>query len=153
MSPVPSPTAGLVHPERGWPVRSCMRPGAKGTRRLLRVYGAQLLCVRYRYDEYGRRRLTTVELRVDEQPWTPKASATVHVEIRYAEARLRELVKKSGATWDRARQLWRMRRSAAIKLGIAHRIRPEEVRSPDMPAPKAISSSPRTAKELKRRDP
>ncbi|MDL2716822.1 MAG: hypothetical protein PT977_03625 [Acidobacteriota bacterium] len=109
--------------------------------------------MRYRYDEHARRRITTVELRVDEQPWTPKASATVHVEIRYAEARLRELAKKGGATWDRARQLWRMRRSAAIKLGIAHRIRPEEVRSPDIPATKAISSPIRTTKELKRRNP
>lgn len=124
-----SPTAGRIRPEREWPVGSCMRPGAKGTRRLLHVYGPQLLCVRYRYDEHGRRRMTTVELRVDEQPWTPKALATVHVEIRYAEARLQELVKKTGATWDRARQLWRMRRSAAIKLGLGHRIR-QEVRSP-----------------------
>ena len=73
--------------------------------------------------------MTTVELRVDEQPWTPKAFAIVHVEIRYAESRLQELVKKTGATWDRARQLWRMRRSAAIKLGLGHRIRQEEVRS------------------------
>ena len=125
-----SPPAGRIRPERDWPVGSCMRPGAKGTRRLLRVYGAQLLCVRYRYDERGRRRMTTVELRVDEQPWTPKKFAIVHVEIRFAEARLRELVKKTGATWDRARQLWRMRRSAAIKLGLGHRIRQEEVQSP-----------------------
>jgi hypothetical protein len=129
VSPVPSPTAGRVRPQREWPVGSCMRPGAKGTRRLLRVYGAQLLCVRYRYDERGRRRITTVELKVDEQPCRPKALALVHVEIRYAEARLQELVKKTGATWDRARGLWRMRRSAAIKLGLGHRIRQDEVRS------------------------
>jgi hypothetical protein len=107
-----------------------MRPGAKGTRRLLRVYGAQLLCVRYRYDEHGRRRMTTVELSVDERPWIPKPFATVHVEIRYAETRLQELVRKNGATWDRARRLWRMRRGAALKLGLGHRIRQEEVRSP-----------------------
>lgn len=112
-----------------------MRPGAKGTRRLLRIYGAQLLCVRYRYDEVRRSRLTTVELRVDERPWAPKPPATVHVEIRYAEERLRERVKKAGAIWDRARQLWCMRRSAAIRLGLAPRIRPAEVRSPARPRP------------------
>ena len=153
----PAPTAARVRPRREWPVGSCMRPGAKGTQRLLRVYGAQLLCVRYRYDERSRRRITTVELRVDEKPWTPKPQPTVHVEIRFSEARLQELARKKGATWDRARQLWRMRRSAAIKLGLGHRVRLEATRShPDSgttAAPKAISSSTTPGTDPRRRTP
>jgi hypothetical protein len=45
-----------------------MAPGAKGTRKLFRDYGARLVCVRYRYDEVRRKRLKTVEIVVEEVP-------------------------------------------------------------------------------------
>jgi hypothetical protein len=45
--------------------------GQKGTRQLVKGYGDQLLCVRYRYDKARQKRLKTVELIVDEQDWVP----------------------------------------------------------------------------------
>ncbi len=53
--------------------RVTLPPGRNGTKKLLRQYGDRLLRVRYRYDSVTRRRLTTVELIVDEVPWEPAA--------------------------------------------------------------------------------
>lgn len=43
-------------------------PGAPGTKRFKKKYGRRLVCVRYRKDPENERRLTTVEIVVDERP-------------------------------------------------------------------------------------
>jgi hypothetical protein len=48
-------------------VRTTLAPGQNGTKRLLRQYGDQLVCVRYRYDKLRGKRLKTIELIIDEQ--------------------------------------------------------------------------------------
>ncbi len=48
-----------------------LRPGARGTIRLVRKYGKKLICVRYRYDGDTQKRVKTVELVIDEKPWIP----------------------------------------------------------------------------------
>ncbi len=52
-------------------VRTTLRPGQKGTRELLKSYGHQLVCVRYRYDRERGKRYKTVELIIDVQDWLP----------------------------------------------------------------------------------
>jgi len=42
-----------------------LKPGQKGTKRLLDIYGDSLVCVRYRYDTATRMRFKTVELIVE----------------------------------------------------------------------------------------
>ena len=49
-----------------------LRPGARGTIRLVQQYGERLVCVRYRYNQETRRRIKTVELIIDERAWRPK---------------------------------------------------------------------------------
>ncbi|MFK7848438.1 MAG: hypothetical protein AB8G77_24325 [Rhodothermales bacterium] len=49
-----------------------LRPGARGTIRLVRQYGEKLICVRYRYNPESNRRIKTVELIIDERPWAPR---------------------------------------------------------------------------------
>ncbi len=51
--------------------RLILKPGQKGTGRLVNIYGDRLICVRYRYDEKRRKRLKTVELLVEETDWNP----------------------------------------------------------------------------------
>lgn len=51
--------------------RVTLIPGRNGTKKLLRQYGDRLLRVRYRYDSTTGRRQKTVELLVEEVPWTP----------------------------------------------------------------------------------
>src|SRR5665647_1811719 len=48
-----------------------LKPGQKGTRRLVEQFGDKLLCVRYRYDEIRQVRMKTVEIIVDERPINP----------------------------------------------------------------------------------
>jgi hypothetical protein len=45
-----------------------LKPGQRGTLRLVEKYGKALLCVRYRYDEARGVKLKTVEIIVDEKP-------------------------------------------------------------------------------------
>ena len=126
--------------------RTTRRPGQKGTKRLLQRFGDRLLFVRYRYDPAGLRRVTTVELIVDEQPWTPKPNAAPDVALKVApdtatppprppdpaelvalrieihEPRLRAKVKAAGGKWDAARRVWILPLRRARVLGLQDRI-------------------------------
>jgi hypothetical protein len=85
-----------------------LAPGTPGTRRLLERYGASLVCVRYREVETAdgaRRRLTTVELVVDERL---AKSGEAWLRIAYDETELRRTVMQAGGTWDTERRLWRV---------------------------------------------
>lgn len=46
-------------------------PGQKGAKKLLDQYGAQLLGVRYRYDQEKRKRFNTIELVIEGASWLP----------------------------------------------------------------------------------
>ncbi len=52
--------------------RLSLKPGQKGTKKLVVKYGDQLVAVRYRYDVARQRRYKTVELIVEESPWLPR---------------------------------------------------------------------------------
>jgi hypothetical protein len=56
------------------PIRLRLRPGQNGTKKLVEKYGDRLVAVRYRYDEYTRTGLKTVELVEQSQPWSPSQS-------------------------------------------------------------------------------
>jgi len=102
-----------------------LKPGQRGTRKLLAEHGKRLVCVRYRYDERLKRRWKTVELIVSEAVWVPKAprpGTKVSVRIRYGEAALRGKIKEAGGKWKGKSQVWRMRYDKAIELGLRERI-------------------------------
>lgn len=96
--------------------------GAAGTRRLLSRFGAALVCVRYRQDDSGNRRYTTVELVVDERPGNP---ASAQVRIGYQETALRQQVMAAGGTWDAQGKLWNLPKSAIRRLGLQDRVVPK----------------------------
>ena len=103
--------------------RSTMRPGQKGTKKLVARFGSRLLFVRYRYDPNLKKRFTTVELIVAETDGTPPASPMVRVRVEYWEAALRRDVKAAGAKWDQAEKLWLLPLDRVRKLGLEGRIR------------------------------
>ncbi len=120
------PNGKIIEPSPALNARVSKRltPGQNGTKRLQTVYGATLVCVRYRQDE--RKRYTTVEIVVDEHPLLPRGPRLedfIAVAIGYQERELRAQAKKSGARWDADRRLWIMTRSLAKHLGIQDRIR------------------------------
>ena len=112
-------------------IKTTLQPGQKGTRALVRKYGDQLVCVRYRYDSGRRKRYKTVELIVDEQDWIPgvrfAADQRVMVKVGYGEGELREAVKKAGGFWNPDKKAWILSFSEAMALGLEHRIVDESI--------------------------
>ncbi|MFP5349237.1 MAG: hypothetical protein ACLGHO_05290 [Gammaproteobacteria bacterium] len=125
-------------------VLSIRRPGQRGTRKLVALYGERLVCVRYRYDAASGTRCKTVELIVDQAPWTPLPSHPralkpkietdgiddlegttpqhVGVKVFFREHALRDRVKAAGGLWSQAEKLWRLPYRTAVSLGLEHRI-------------------------------
>lgn len=107
--------------------RSTLRPGQKGTRKLVARFGDRLLYVRYRYDAKLPKRFTTVELIVDEADWSPAernrpekstSSVPVGIGLELWESGLQRRVKAAGGTWDRQRRVWLLPREQVTILGL-----------------------------------
>lgn len=107
-------------------VRAQMAPGAKGTRKLLGTYGERLVCVRYRYDEASRTRLKTVEIVIEEVPWTPRQRHLVLLRVNNWETALHVRLKRAGGRWTGNGPFWRVRFDRAVKLGLTARIQLDE---------------------------
>ena len=108
-------------------VRSTIRPGQRGAKKLQTHYGDRLVCVRYRYDEQRQRRFKTVELIVEEVEWsapTPplKNKDVVAIAITSAETALKQEVKHRGGRWNPQRRLWEVRYEHVRALGLQDRI-------------------------------
>lgn len=91
--------------------RAVLRPGQRGTKRLAERYGADLLCVRFRYDAESRQRLKTVELIVERTDWDPPrpryaGETLVPLRIAFDDSEHRSLVKAAGGRWDPEKKLW-----------------------------------------------
>ena len=99
-----------------------LTPPQAGTVKLLRRYGNALVCVRYREDPARARRLTTVELVVEEWPQLRRADPTVRVRLAYGEDSLRRRALAFGAQWDPADRVWTMPRSVARLLKLTRRL-------------------------------
>lgn len=88
-----------------------LKPGQKGTKKLVTKYGEQLYCVRYRYDATTGVRIKTVELIVEKILWTApirrfKDDALVPVRIGYEDTELREQAKAARGRWDPNERVW-----------------------------------------------
>ena len=107
--------------------RLTLKPGRSGTRDLVEQYGSKLVCVRYRYDDELGIRYKTVELIVDEKPWTPptshyKPTDLVHVRLEPHESRLRDALKLLGGRYQRDTDTWLIAYAATTALRITDRI-------------------------------
>jgi hypothetical protein len=107
--------------------RRTLAPGQQGTKKLLRQYGAQLVCVRYRYDAERRLRFTTVELIIEQSPWSPAPAkiadgTLVGVRVGVREVALQRRVKETGGKWNPVARVWEMPYSQAMALGLEDRI-------------------------------
>ena len=87
-----------------------LKPGQKGTKKLVEKYGSALVYVRYRYDEVLGIRQTTVELVETEGPWRPRKRRRdgdlVAVAVGFAEKEIRSRLKLAGGKWDAERKVW-----------------------------------------------
>jgi hypothetical protein len=89
-----------------------LKPGQKGTHRLVARFGAALVCVRYRYDELTGDNLTTAEIIVDRRPGNRnlrfRDTDLVAVAVPFTEKALREKLKAAGGRWDPEEKVWRV---------------------------------------------
>ena len=104
-----------------------VQPEHRGAKKFLAQYGDRLVCVRYRSDEQRRKRLKTIELIVEEWPWTPPPprrteDSVVSVKVVFSERVLRQQVKEAGGIWNPDQQAWELRYDRAIALGLRERI-------------------------------
>ena len=104
-----------------------MKPGQPGTKQLLEQYGAQLVCVRYRYDATSRKRIKTIEIVVAESDWLPPAQRfakdeIVWVRIGFVDRTMHQQLRTAGGKWDDRRCVWNIRYDAAVKLGFAAQV-------------------------------
>ncbi len=87
-----------------------LKPGQKGTKHLVEKYGKALLYVRYRYDEDRGVRIKTVEIVVEEKPWSPflrfRDEDIVPMTVNFSETDLRERLKAAGGRWNPEEKLW-----------------------------------------------
>jgi hypothetical protein len=102
-------------------------PGQPGTKKWLKRYGENLVCVRYRYDQQRKIRTTTVELTVEEGPWRRSnkripMNKIVNVRIAYDEVHFRKLVKAVGGKWNPKNKAWQLPYREALELGLEKRI-------------------------------
>jgi len=89
-----------------------LKPGQKGTQRLVAEFGETLVCVRYRYDELTGDNVTTAEIIVDRRPRGKPLfldSDLVAVAVAYEETALREKLKAAGGRWDPEERFWKVR--------------------------------------------
>ena len=101
-----------------------LRPGQRGTKRLMTMYGDRLVCVRYRYDAEQRKRVTTVEIVHEESDWTPNPpkqpyaeEVVVGVRIGINERDLQRAIKSVGGKWNPPRRVWELFYRDVMKLG------------------------------------
>ena len=114
-------------------IRSTLRPGMPGTKRLLARFGERLVCVRYRYADNSGKCVKTVELIVQESPWSGRARKPrrndhdlVGVRIAWDEADLRAALKRAGGIWRPRQRLWELSWDAVRALGLHSRVVSEQ---------------------------
>lgn len=95
----------------GMKTRLILKPGEKGTKRLVEKYGDDLLCVRFRYDAELRQRIKTIELIIEKTDWTPpppkfSSDTIVALQIEAYDIKMREQAKASGGRWNPEKKLW-----------------------------------------------
>lgn len=101
-----------------------LSPLQAGARKLARLYGDALVCVRYRQDPCGQYRYTTVELVVERMPLVRRGDMNKRVKVRigFQETHLQQTAQDQGATWNDRTCLWEMPLRMAKKLGLMHRV-------------------------------
>ena len=101
-----------------------LRPGVRGTKRVVQQFGDQLMYVRYRYDWEAKKCYKTAEIVLSERPWNPviRPETKVYIRVAYGEVETRKLLRQAGGKWKRDQRLWEVRYDQVARLGLESRI-------------------------------
>ena len=121
-------------------IRTVLQPGKRGTKALVKEYGSQLICVRYRYDYAAKKKYKTVELVISEDDWQPPVALhpdedrpkmldqgysladKVKVRIAWDEKDLQFKAKSHGGMWSPKDKAWLICEQDAIRAGLMNRV-------------------------------
>jgi len=103
-----------------------LKPGNPGTLRWKEQFGDKLLCVRYRLDESGEKRYTTVEILVDVRATKKKSPAEsdrmVFLRAGVGEKDIQKLIKDAGGKWNSQERFWMLPYNKVKALNLLPRI-------------------------------
>jgi len=118
--------------------KTTLKPGQKGTKRLMEKYGERLLAVRYKHDPQTGRRYLTVELVEEiaepiEAPMNPSplpATKLLGIRVEYWETEIQRAIKAAGGIWRPRQRLWELRYTDVIALALESRVVPDDKPGP-----------------------
>jgi hypothetical protein len=108
-------------------IKRTILPNQPGTKTWVEKYGKDLVCIRYRYDEKLSKKVTTVEIIVNEKSWqrnrkkTP-ANKIMFLKVMYGEVQVANLIKAAGVRWNRKIKLWELAYREIVALGLEDRM-------------------------------
>jgi len=79
--------------------RQTIKAGERGTKKLVKEYGSNLLNVRFYYDIKMKRKITTIELLVDEKDWVPtkiNSAKIVKLRVDWGETEVAKKIRSKG---------------------------------------------------------
>ena len=107
--------------------RVSLKPGRRGTKKLLAQFGDRLVRVRHRHDEGTGRTFKSVELialEITDQTRAdpPSRSRIVRLRVGWHELEIRQAVKEAGGRWNPQERVWELEHDRIIDLGLEERI-------------------------------
>lgn len=101
--------------------------GKPGTKKWIKKFGDDLICVRYRYDSEQNERMITVELKVDTGKWEKNKkripeNKTLNIKVNYEELDLRNKIKSFGGIWNKQKKVWELPYKYVKSLNLKDRI-------------------------------
>lgn len=104
-----------------------LNPGMKGTKKLVEIYGENLVCVRYKEDKENKVRFKTIELIIEKKPIDPvqssiPANKKMALKVNYGEVHIGRAIKSVGGIWNAKEKVWELPWCEVQALGLENRI-------------------------------
>jgi len=104
-----------------------LNAGQPGTKKWIKKYGNDLVCIRYKYDTRRNRRIKTVELiaeiaQCDKSKKRIPDNKIMQVHVNYEEIQLQRLIKNAGGVWNRGKKVWELPYREVKALDLYERI-------------------------------
>jgi len=101
--------------------------GKPGTKKWKQKYGDNLVCVRYKYDIKNKRKIKTVELEVENEPWEVDvkripANKLTRLRVNYGEIHIGKVIRAARGRWDKKSKYWELPYREVVALGLEDRI-------------------------------
>jgi hypothetical protein len=105
--------------------RQTIKAGERGTKKLVKEFGSNLLNVRIYYDIKRKRKIRTIELLVDENEWVPtkiNPAKIVKLKVNWGEPEIARKIKANGGIWNKEKKVWEIAFGKVKDLGLQSRM-------------------------------